>query len=58
MTLITGIEKAIICQHIRPQRAKAILSKKNNTESITILNRKSYYIIAIKNSMVLAQKPM
>jgi tmRNA-binding protein len=60
MTFITEIEKStlnFIWKHKRLQIAKAILSKKSNADSITILNFKLYYKeIAIKNSIALAQK--
>jgi hypothetical protein len=60
ITFITEIEKStlnFIWKHKRLQIAKAILSKKSNADSITILNFKLYYKeIAIKNSIALAQK--
>jgi hypothetical protein len=60
LTLITEIEKStlkFIWKHKGQQIVKAILSKKSNTQGITIPNFKLYYrAIAIKNSMVLAQK--
>jgi hypothetical protein len=54
MTFITEFEKSTYISFVntkRPQIAKALLSKKNNTEGITIPDFKLYYrAIAIKTA--------